>query len=120
MKTLAAVGIAVVALSLYACSSVSPLVVSGEALAAVGNQFADTADAMNRGVDSGAVTVEQYRAWRSFGQVFQTTYPHTVALWEVARVSGDKKLEAEVTAILGRMILELAAFKPPASADGGT
>ncbi len=103
-------------LLLCACSGVSPLVVTGESLAALGDTFAETATAMDAGLDAKTVTVEQYRAWRTFGLGFQHSYPLAVALWEVARATQDKATEREVARILVRLAGELAAFRVPPKA----
>lgn len=102
---------AIALLLLLACAGVDPLLVTGESLKTMGHQFADTAAAMDRGLDSGVVTVEQYRAWADFGRGFQLTYRHARELWEAARQAENKGMEAAVARILAELGAELLRYQ---------
>lgn len=98
------------ALALPSCSSAAPFVASGETLKFAGNQFVETAALMDQGLKAGTVTVEQYRAWKAFGEKFQIAYPPAVQLWKSSRVVNDAVLDKQVAGIITSLVTELAAF----------
>ena len=59
-------------LALSACKAVDVTIVSGQSLSILADQFVATASAMDKGLDSGAITQEQYVAWAKFGKKFQS------------------------------------------------
>ena len=93
-------------------------IVTGESLKVLGHQAADTSEAMNKGLDSGKVTVEQYRAWAEFAKRFQLFYPTAVDTWNAAQVINDNILAGQLGEAIGRMAAELAKFYARAKEAG--
>ncbi len=105
------------------CTAHDRFVATGDSLALLGQQFAATAAMMDQGLDRGAVSVEQYRAWRDFGEKFKPSYSLAVELWKIARRAQDAKLEAQAAEVLAQLSIDLARFYDavahPAPSDGG-
>lgn len=106
------------------CASITALVVSNEALRAVGDEFVTCAAAMDAGLDAGRISPQQYRDWAHFGAKFRDSYGPAVALWKAARAANDAKLEAKAAAVVGHLADELSGFTAQAhvasvSMDGG-
>lgn len=93
-----------------ACTNLTPYVVTGDSLVTVGNQFADLGEMMNRGLDAGKVTPEQYRTWAEFGRRFKVVYPATVNAWNAALEAHDKALQGDLAGAVARLTAELAGF----------
>lgn len=93
-------------------------IVSGESLKALGHQAADTSAAMNKGLDSGKVTVEQYRAWAEFAKRFQLFYPTAVDTWHAAQAIADDLLVGQLGEAIGRLSAELLKFYAKAKEAG--
>lgn len=111
MKTIyALIALAIFSPYAIACTNLTPYVVTGESLVAVGNQFADVGEAMNKGLDAGKVTPEQYRTWAAFGKRFQVLYPATVNAWSAALEANDKALQGDLAGAVARLTAELAGF----------
>jgi hypothetical protein len=99
------------ALLLLSCTTtVTPWVASGRSLDVLGEQFLATASAFDKGLEAGKVTPEQYKAWRIFGERFQTAYGPAVGLWQAARRVNDTALERDTVAIVARLAVELGGF----------
>lgn len=102
-----------VALMLQACSSCSPttrLVITGESLIGLGDQFVATSQLMDIGLDAKTITKEQYKTWSTFGKRFQQVYPVAVQLWDSSRAVGDTVTEGHAAEILTTLTAELAEF----------
>lgn len=106
-----------------ACTHEKALIVSGEALDAVGVQFQSTGKAMVEELDRQGLTAEKcavepepapycttFRKWAAFARKFKVAYPSAVAVWKAAEESQDDKLLAQVGAIGASLGAELAAF----------
>ncbi len=102
--------LAIAALLLSACANVTPYIVTGESLKVLGNQAADTSEAMNKGLDAGKVSVVDYRAWAEFAKRFQLFYPTAVDTWNAAVAINDKILAGQLGEAIGRLSLELGHF----------
>jgi hypothetical protein len=105
-----ALALPAVLLLLAGCTSIAPFVVSGKSLSALGNQFADTGAAMNKALDAGKVTPEQYRVWSSFAKRFQAIYPLAVDGWKTSVELNDKVLASQFSEAVAQLAGELASF----------
>jgi len=101
------------------------LIASGQTLHVAADTFVETAALMDRALDQGAVTPEQYRSWSAFGRRYQVAYPLAVRAWEVARTTeGDAETQT-ATAVIAALVSQLADYYVQASlavaglADGG-
>lgn len=84
------------------------LLVTGETLDAVGQQFVRTGQLYNRLLDEKLISEEQYREWARFAKRFQVAYPVAVDLWKEARVSTsveDERRALEVVLTLKNQLL---------------
>ena len=86
------------------------LVVTGESINTVGQQFVATGQAMNRALDAKQVTVEQYRSWAKFAHSFQATYPKLVEGWKVAVRSNDAVKQKEIGQAIVALSTELVQY----------
>ncbi len=99
------------ALASISCAHLKePLVVTGESLVLMADQFTFAAATMDRALNTGAITNEQYEQWAKFGVKFQRAYPLAVSLWDIARVSNDKELQNQVVQMVTNLAIELATF----------
>ncbi len=98
------------ALVLPGCAEDKALIITGESLVSLGDQFVATAAAMDTALDAKAITPATYEKWKSFGLKFQQAYPLATELWRVASDSHDAKLEAQVIALVSQLALDLGAF----------
>lgn len=92
------------------CTTTDKLVITGESLVQLGDQFVATADTMNVGYTNGVITKDQYKAWVTFGKKFQQVYPQAVQLWKVAKQTGDQELEARMVATVASLAMGLSNF----------
>ncbi len=92
------------------CAHSQPLIVSGETLVQLGDQFVTVASTMDKALDAGVITSAQYSSWSAFGHKFQATYPLAVSMWETAKASGDATMQAQVLAMASTLALDLAVF----------
>lgn len=100
-----------VVLALSACATASnTFIATGQTLQSAGQEFVATAALFDRGLDSGAITVEQYAAWRDFGHKFKATYPVAVELWKAAQLANDDVLSGKVQNIITDLVSELVKF----------
>lgn len=111
MKTLL-----LLSLLLSACSTVAPFVATGESLAALDNQFADTGAAFNAGLDAGKVTPEQYRPWAEFAKRYKPLARMAVDAWKASIELKDKVMAGKFGEALAQLAVELAAFYQQARA----
>lgn len=102
--------LAVVLLAFIACAKDQPLIVSGEAMVQLAHQFRSTAELMERSLDSGAITKEQYKKWVTFGKKFQVMYPLAVDMWKLARLHGDKDMEEQMLLKVNELYIDLITF----------
>lgn len=111
MKTLNAL-ILSICLLLSACSSASQsLVITGETLKGLGNEFVQVATIYKQGCDeSKTIKPEDCQRFRSFGQQFQKSYPLAVQLWEAARSASDLNTQKKVNELITQLTADLSAF----------
>lgn len=95
---------------LPSCAGDKALIVSGESLVTLADQFVGTAAAMDAALDSGAITPETYKAWAAFGRKFQAAYPLATNLWRVAADTKDEKLRTQVVAVVAQLAADLAGY----------
>lgn len=94
-----------------ACSVTQALLVTGESLAVVGNQFIGVAAAYKQGCDIiKSIPQSQCQKFREFGIYFQKVYPLTVQLWEAARLANDKVLEGKASEVVQSLSNSLSAL----------
>ena len=110
--------------SLGSCTHDQALIVTGESLDALGQQFASTGAAMNEARAAGTISADTYAGWRTFGRKFQAAYPLACSLWRAADAAKDERLQVQAGAIVAALGVDLAAWvalvehAPPAP-DGG-
>jgi len=83
------------------------LIASGQTLHVAADTFVETAALMDRALDQGAVTPEQYRSWSAFGRRYQVAYPLAVRAWEVARTRGRRR-DSDGHAVIAALVSQLA------------
>ena len=99
-----------VALLLSGCAHKAGFVVTGHSLLELEHQFSVVADAMDKGLDSGAVSPDEYKAWRAFGERFQVAYPRAVSTWRASRAANDAALQGSLGAAVAGLTAELAGY----------
>jgi hypothetical protein len=126
-----AVGLAVVFTLAFApvlpsCSTAkTALAATGQTLHVAADTFVETASLMDRALDSGAITPEQYRTWSAFGRRYQVAYPLAVQAWEIARTTEGNAEVQSATATIAALVSQLADYYVQASlavarlTDGG-
>jgi hypothetical protein len=118
--------LSVVLLAGLGCATArTALIASGQTLHVAADTFVETAALMDRALDQGAVTPEQYRSWSAFGRRYQVAYPLAVRAWEVARTTEGDAETRTATAVIAALVSQLADYYVQASlavaglADGG-
>ena len=87
------------------------LIVTGETLKAVGNQFVVVGAAYKQGCDvAKTITQDRCQKFRVFGLRFKEVYPLSVDLWELARKAGDPTSEKKASGKIVELSTELATF----------
>ena len=105
-------GISLVAvLALSYCASQQPLIISGEGMVQLADQFVATAEVMDQLLDSKVITYEQYQQWAKFGKRFQALYPLAVEMWQLARANNDPDLASNMVNLVDQLAVELLFFK---------
>ena len=99
-------------LLLASCSTFTapPLVISGEALKAVGIQFVATATAVTNACVAKTLTMKQCDAFRSFEAKFKLAYPPAVTVQQVAMSFGDQTMAQNAATIIAGLVKELAPY----------
>lgn len=111
--------------ALSACTHDQALIVTGESLDALGQQFAELGPAMNEARQAGTISADTYAGWRAFGRKFQATYPLACNLWRAADAAKDDRLQVQAGAIVAALGVDLATWvallehAPPPAPDGG-
>ena len=100
-----------VLLLLSGCASTAPpLVVSGEALKAVGLQFVATSTAVTKACVAKQLTLTQCDSYRGFAQKFKAAFPSAVVVQETAMTFGDRTLAENAAVIVAQLVAELGTF----------
>jgi hypothetical protein len=107
MKRLHLVALAVL---VAGCTEAQAYVVTSAGLTTLGNEFADVADAMNKGLDAHRVSPEQYDAWRAFAIRFNVVYPGACDMFEEALAKSDRPKREQAAAVLATLALELRVY----------
>ena len=94
----------------HGCTASQALVVTGESLRVLGDEFVTCAASMDAALDAGRITPAQYRDWAHFGVKFKQTYPLGVQLWEAAHHTEDAALERQAAGVVSTLAVELGAF----------
>lgn len=108
MKKLSLSLVAAVALS--SCAHRQALIVTGDTLESLGDQFLATAALFNAALEKEDITREQYDTFKEFALKFKVVYPAAVHLWELAVISNDALLQQRVLAMIGDLVEPLAKF----------
>lgn len=95
---------------LSGCSHTDKLIVTGEALSTAGDQFLIVARAMDEAAISGTITEAQYQEWAKFGKKFQATYVIAADLWQLAKRTQDKEMEAKAAMLIIDLVPILIEF----------
>jgi hypothetical protein len=84
--------------------------VSGELVVKLADQFIATAALMETALETKVITWEQYQTWATFGRKFQKVFPMVVESWQIARATGDKRLEDQMMIIVMDLALQMNEF----------
>ncbi len=96
---------------LVGCASIGQsLVVSGESLKAVGNEFIAVADVYVRGCAAQTISLSQCVAFRDFGEKFKVAYPMAIQLWGVARNANDVATAKKAEDVIKSLMTDLSVF----------
>lgn len=87
------------------------MVVTGETIKGVGNEFVAVGAAYKSGCDvTRTIPQSQCQSFRQFGLKFQTAFPLSTALWETARAQNDDVMKGNVEAIITDLATKLSEF----------
>ena len=101
----------IVALALLpSCKTIAPFIVTEKSLKLAGEEYLLAGDAMDKGLDQGTMSRDEYVVWVEFSSRFRALYRPTVDLWYAAAKARDAALQGDVTAALVRMGNELLVF----------
>ena len=93
------------------CSCANSLVVTGEALKGIGNQFVEVSAVYKGGCDVTKVIAPSTCAeYRQFGEKFQKVFPLNVKLWEAARSANDVASQDKISSVIADLAASLSAF----------
>ncbi len=92
------------------CAGDKALLITGESLDAVGQQFIETGAAMNAALEAKVITPPTYARWAVFARKFKQSFPLARHLWEAAADARDEKLQAQATAVVAQMVLDLGGY----------
>jgi hypothetical protein len=98
------------ALAAQGCTHTDRLIVSGEAIDTVGDQFIITWEAMNKGYTEGKVTKETYDKWIEFAVKARPLYHEAASSWRAARKVGNAVEEKKWQDAAITIGFELAKF----------
>ncbi len=94
---------------LLSCAHASPLLITGDTLDATAITFEATAAAMASAKPS--LTQKQIDDWNVFLPKFKASYHIACELWLAAEKSNDQATMAQVSAIIGALVGQLAQFE---------
>lgn len=97
-------------LSFSSCSTVTPFIVTGDSVDALGKQYTETASAMFAGCSKDKIEPDTCRAWRDFSERFKPGYDLAVTGWKSAAVVEDAAKRGRVAASVGALGAELGTF----------
>lgn len=86
----------VLGLVMLAGCSAKSLVISGELLDATGNQFVTTVELYNSLLDTGTISVAEYRIFAAFAKEFKVIYPPLTKVWEGVKNAPDSERKNEI------------------------
>lgn len=96
------------------------LVVTGESLKGVGNQFVAVAATYKQGCDvTKTIPQQKCQEFRTFGEHFQKSFPLTVTLWEEARSASDTVMQGNVEQVIVDLTTALTQFAVQVIPAGG-
>lgn len=101
---------------LEACASAKPAIITSEhTLHVAADLFQETARIMDRAQESGAISVEQYRSWRTFGEKFKVSYPLALKALDIAIQTESQADVKSIHEIIGNLVSELGRWYVEAS-----
>ena len=107
------VGVALLVFT-FGCSMLTAqksLIVTGETLKGMGNEFVAVAGQFKQGCDvTKTIKPDDCKKFRDFGIQFQKSYPTTVALWEAARTAQDKAATEKMDVVINDLAQQLSDF----------
>jgi len=93
------------------CSASRGLVVTGETLKGIGNEFIQVAAVYKQGCDITKVIAQSHcQSFRSFGEQFQKSFPMAVQLWEAARSASDAAAQDKISDVVSSLAVSLSDF----------
>jgi len=93
------------------CAATTSLVVTGESLKGVGNEFVVVARVYKEGCDlTKTIPPSQCAKFTAFGKEFQKAYPLTIQLWEAARTANDAAAQEQLDKLVVQLAADLSAF----------
>jgi len=98
------------------------LIVTGESLKALGEQFVQVAGIYKQGCDlvvPRTIQQPQCAAFRTFGTHFQKSFPLTVQLWEAARSGNDQAMQGKIEDVIVDLATALSSFAVAVIQAGG-
>lgn len=101
--------ILLLAVAVAACTTTS-LLVTGETLDALGQQFLETGKVFDALYEQRTITAKDYVAWAEFAKSFKAYYPQAVGLWKAAKASKDKEGLDQAESIIRHLRTQLLVF----------
>lgn len=101
--------IILLALGVAACTTAS-LLVTGETLDALGQQFVETGKVFDALYEQRTITAKDYQAWADFAKSFKAYYPQAIGLWKAAKASKDQEGLAQAESIIRHLRTQLLLF----------
>ena len=93
------------------CSASRSLVVTGESLRGIGNEFVQVATIYKQGCDVTKIIAQPHcQKFRTFGEQFQKSFPLAVQLWEAARSANDSIMQDKITKLITGLATDLSEF----------
>jgi len=99
----------ILAVFLVGCAA-NRLIVTGEVLDALGQQFLTTGQNYDRAYDQGQISAEDYKQWAEFAAYFQTAYPAAINAWELAVTNKDESAMQNVKVMVESLRRNLLAY----------
>ncbi len=111
-RRLAVVGLVLLLAAACATSAgrPDPLVLTGEALQAVGRTFLETAQLYDGLYRARKVTEAQYDAWRAFVPQFQQAHQAAFTTWRIAVGTKDRAAADQIQALVDNLRLQVLAL----------
>lgn len=111
MKKIAGMALLVFTVGCSMLTAQKSLIVTGETLRGMGNEFTAVAGQFKQGCDvTKTIKPADCQKFKEFGLQFQKAYPNTVALWEAARSAQDKAATEKMDVVINDLAQQLSDF----------